>query len=149
MSVPDETKPCPKDLVMLQHREVTCDDTMREFMQVLRFDLVDMTGYPLRSQLLLDRRHKLNKGLSQPVAYFRMSSTRQLLGVSSTSLVVAVTLAFAEEGQLQPTDDKIRSALKSYWEMEQPDILDAVKVMLREVRNHRSTQTTLLQEARP
>jgi hypothetical protein len=140
---PDEAKPNPKDLVMLAHREVTCDDTLREFVQVLRFDLVDMRDNPLRAQLLLDRRHKQNKAMSKPVAYFRMSSTEQLMKLANTAVTVAVTLVYSEQGQLEPTDEQIRRAVMAYWEMAQPDVLNAVRVALREVRNHRAVQTSL------
>lgn len=130
-------KPSPAALVMLPYREIQCDDTLREFNQVLRFDLVDMPGNPLRAQLLLDRRHKLNKGMSKPVAYFRMSSTEQLLKLANTALAVAAALVYAEQDLLDPSDDQIRNMLKSHWQMAQPDVLNAIKTILRDLQLHR------------
>lgn len=129
--------PKPSSLVMLPYREIQCDDTLREFTQVLRFDLVDMPHEPLRVQLLLDRRHKLNKGLSKPVAYFRMSSTEQLIKLANTALACAIVLAFNEVNVLEPTDDQIRNVLRSHWQIAQVDLLYAVKTILRDVKLHR------------
>jgi hypothetical protein len=130
-------KPSPVDLVMLPYREIICDDTLREFIQVLRFDLIDIPGHPLRSQLLLDRRHKLNKSQSKPVAYFRMSSTEQLLKLANTALAVAVVLAYNEHDLLEPSDDMVRNVLKGHWQMAQADVLNAVQVILRDLQLHR------------
>ncbi|MEM1589636.1 MAG: hypothetical protein QW175_04395 [Candidatus Bathyarchaeia archaeon] len=129
--------PKPSSLVMLPYREIECDDTLREFTQILRFDLIDAPGEPLRCQLLLDRRHKLNKGLSKPVAYFRMTSTEQLMKLANTALACAVVLAFHEQRVLEPEDEQIRSVLKSYWQLAQPDVLYAVKTILRDVKLHK------------
>lgn len=133
----DIENPKPSHLVMLPYREIQCDDTLREFTQVLRFDLVDVKGEPLRAQLLLDRRHKLNKGMSKPVAYFRMSGTEQLVKLANTALACAVALAFNEINLLEPTDDQVRNALRSHWQMAQVDLLYAVKTILRDVKLHR------------
>lgn len=137
MSQSHAKHPKPADLVMLPYREIQCDDTMREFTQVLRFDLVDACGEPLRAQLLLDRRHKLKKSMSKPVAYFRMSSTEQLIKLANTALACAVTMAFSEQRIFEPTDDQIRGVLKAHWQMAQPDVLHAVKTILRDVKLHR------------
>lgn len=138
MTMPVEAeKPSPAALVMLPYREIQCDDTLREFNQVLRFDLVDMPSHPLRAQLLLDRRHKLNKGMSKPVAYFRMSSTEQLIKLANTALAVAAALVYAEQDLLDPSDDQIRNMLKAHWHMAQPDVLNAVKTVLRDLQLHR------------
>jgi hypothetical protein len=123
----------PSDLVMLPFREVECDDTMREFRQVLRFDLIN--GRPLRAQLLLDRRHKSNKALSKPVAYFRMSSTDQLIKLGNTALGVATALAFAEMNVLEPSYEQIKSAVKSLLQQfSSVDIENLVGLILSELR---------------
>jgi hypothetical protein len=128
---------------MVNWREIECDDTLREFKQVLRFDLVDREGEPLRVQLLLDRRHKLNRAMSKPVAYFRMTSTQQLLNLANTALAAAVTLAYSDQRILEPSQDQIRDVLKAHWQMAQPDVIVGVDVMLRELRLHRMTQERL------
>lgn len=128
---------------MVNWREIECDDTLREFKQVLRFDLVDREGEPLRVQLLLDRRHKLNRAMSKPVAYFRMTSTQQLLNLANTALAAAVALAYSEQRVLEPSQDQIRDVLKAHWQMAQPDVIVGVDVMLRELRLHRMTQERL------
>jgi hypothetical protein len=137
LSIPENEKVLPSHLVMLPYREIECDDTLREFKQILRFDLLDVPGQVLRSQLLLDRRHKLNKGMSKPVAYFRMSSPEQLIRLANTALAVAVALAYNEQTMLDPTDDQVRNVLKSHWQMAQPDVLNAVKLILRDLEVHR------------
>jgi hypothetical protein len=128
---------------MVNWREIECDDTLREFKQILRFDLVDREGEPLRVQLLLDRRHKLNRAMSKPVAYFRMTSTHQLLNLANTALAAAVALAYSEQRILEPSQDQIRDVLKAHWQMAQPDVIVGVDVMLRELRLHRMTQEKL------
>jgi len=137
MTVPEFENPKPSDLVMLPYREIQCDDTLREFIQILRFDLIDIIDEPLRAQLLLDRRHKLQKGMSRPVAYFRMSSTEQLIKLANTALAVAIALIYAEQDMLDPSDDQIRAVIKSHWQMAQPDLLNAVKTILRDLKLHR------------
>jgi hypothetical protein len=138
-----ESNPKPSDLVMVNWREIECDDTLREFKQVLRFDLVDRKGEPLRVQLLLDRRHKLNRAMSKPVAYFRMTSTQQLLNLANTALAAAVTLAYSEQRILEPSQDQIRDVLKAHWQMAQPDVIVGVDAMRRDLRLHRMTQERL------
>lgn len=129
--------PKAADLVMLPYREIECDDTMREFHQVLRFDLIDIPGHALKSQLLLDRRHKLQKGMSRPVAYFRMSTPEQLIRLANTALACAAALIFNEQRQIEPTDEEIRSVLKAHWQMAQPDVLCATSNILRDLKLHR------------
>jgi hypothetical protein len=135
--LPEFENPKPSDLVMLPYREIQCDDTLREFIQILRFDLIDILDEPLRAQLLLDRRHKLQKGMSRPVAYFRMSSTEQLIKLANTALAVAISLIYAEQDVLDPSDDQVRAVIKSHWQMAQPDLLNAVKTILRDLQLHR------------
>jgi len=132
-------KPTAADLVMLPYREVQCDDTLREWIQVLRFDLIDKPKQPLRAQLLLDRRYKLKKSQSKPVAYFRMSSTEQLIKLANTALAVAIALVYSEQDLLEPTDEQIRNVLRGHWQMAQPDVLNAVKTILRDLKLHRMT----------
>jgi hypothetical protein len=127
----------PRDLVMLPYREVECDDTLRMFKQVLRFDLVDVVGHRLRTQLLLDRRHKQNRSLSKPVAYFPMSTCEQLIKLANTALACAITLAYAEQGLLEPTDEQIRRVIAAHWSMAQPDVLNTVGLALRDLKLHR------------
>jgi len=130
--------PKPSDLVMLPYREIQCDDTLREFIQILRFDLVDVPHEPLRAQLLLDRRHKLNKSQSKPVAYFRMSSTDQLIKLGNTALALATVMAFSEQGRLEPTHDEVKSAVKSLLQLStQIDVANAIEVILRDVKLRR------------
>lgn len=138
--IAESEKPRPTDLVMIPYREVECDDTLREFKQVLRFDLVDVAGEPLRGQLLLDRRHKFNRAQSKPVAYFRMTSPHQLIRLADTALAVAVTLLYSEQRRLEPSEDEIRQVLKTHWQLAQPDVLDAVKSILRDLAVHRMTR---------
>jgi hypothetical protein len=134
-----EAKPfSPEDLVMFAFREVQCDDTMRQFIQVLRFDIGDVLGQPLRAQLLLDRRHKQNKGQSAPVAYFRMSSPDQVIKLGNTGLAVSAVLAFAQQGQLEPGYDEVKAAVRTLLRLfVEADVCSAVEVMLRDVRLHR------------
>jgi hypothetical protein len=145
--VVEEVKVSPADLVMLAYREVECDDTLREFKQVLRFDLVDAKGQPLRAQLLLDRRHKLNRALSKPVAYFRMSTTEQLVKLANTALAVAVALAYNEQQQLSPSLENVKATVNAHWSMARVDVVNAVELMLRDLQLHQMVQAKLAGEA--
>lgn len=127
----------PKDLVMLAYREVVCDDTLREFTQILRPDLIDRQGEVLRVQLLLDRRHKLNRGMSKPVAYFRMSSTEQLLRLANTFLALAMVKVLDEQGNLEPSHEDLKRFFNSHWAMALPDVLVATETILPDLRVHR------------
>jgi hypothetical protein len=81
--------------------------------------------------------------MSKPVAYFRMTSTHQLLNLANTALAAAVALAYSEQRILEPSQDQIRDVLKAHWQMAQPDVIVGVDVMLRELRLHRMTQERL------
>jgi hypothetical protein len=133
MAVDVVEKPDEADLVMLDYREVRCDDTLREFHQVIRFYLIDRPGQPLRSEILIDRPHKLNKAMSKHVCFLQMSSTQQLMALTNTALAVATAMAYNEQPNLNPTDDEIRRALKSYWEMAQPPIFIGTSKYARKV----------------
>src|SRR5271157_970935 len=135
-------RPVPADLVMLAFREVVCDDTLREFTQVLRPDLIDRAGEPLRVQLLLDRRHKLNKGFSKPVAYFRMSSTEQLLRIANTFLCLAMVKVLDEQGSAVTFNDRdlLKRMANMHWNMALPDVLTGTETILRELTLHRAAR---------
>lgn len=132
-----EAKITATDLVMLQYREVQADDTMREWHQILRFDLIDKPGYPLKSQIFWDRRHKFNRGMSEHVGYFRMGSTEQLIRLANTALALAVVIGYSESGQLEPLDEQIKRCLDAHWQMAVPDILNTVKLGLADLQLHR------------
>jgi hypothetical protein len=140
MAVDLVEKPDEVDLVMLDYREVRCDDTLREFHQVIRFYLIDRPGHPLRSEILIDRPHKLNKAMSKHVCFLQLSSTQQLMSLTNTALAVATVMAYNEQPNLNPTDDEIRKSLRSYWEMAQPDLLAAIRTILNDLQNHRRQQ---------
>jgi hypothetical protein len=129
----------PEDLVEGAFREVECDDTMQQFKQVLRFDLVDILGEPLSAELLLDRRHKLQKSLSKPVAFFHMSAPSQLISLGVTSLAVSTVLVFAEQKHLEPTREEILKAVQGLLQLfVSRDLTNVVDVLLRDLRLHRS-----------
>lgn len=126
--------PKVKDLVPLP-REVQCDDTMREFNQVLRLDIVDKV--PLRTQLLLDRRHKKKKSLSRPAGYFRMSSTNQLITLATDALAAANVLAFFQQDRREPSHEEISKAVDSVFEIVAVDVKAMIPVILYDLRLHR------------
>jgi hypothetical protein len=66
-----------------------------------------------------------------------MSSTEQLIKLANTALACAVALAFNEQRVLEPSDEQVRNVLKAHWQMAQPDVLFAVKSILRDVKLHR------------
>jgi hypothetical protein len=123
---------------MLPYREVVCDDTLREFMQVLRPDLVDRKGEVLRVQLLLDRRHKQNKGFSRPVAYFRMSESAQLIKLATNFVALAVVMALDGSRNLEPSHEELARAVSSCWDyLMKNDVKLTVETILRDLRLHR------------
>lgn len=127
-------KPKITDLIPLP-REVFCDDTLKQFHQVLRFDIV--YGRPLRVQLLLDRRHKVNKSLSKPVAYFRMSSTDQLIRLGCNALATATVLAFFQQNRIEPAYEEIEAAVDTLIKMTSADVKITTEVILRDIRLHK------------
>ena len=124
-------KPKVTDLIPLS-REVFCDDTLRQFHQVIRFDVV--YDRPLRIQLLLDRRHKANKSLSKPVAYFRISEIGQLLRLGTNSFAAAVVLAFYSQNRTEPSSEEIKDAAKNLFSMIQGDVELTTEVVLRDIK---------------
>lgn len=125
--------PKPEDLISLS-REVKADDTMREFQQVLRFDIID--GKPLRAQLLLDRRHKAKKSLSKPAAYVRMSQAGQLIDLACGAITMANILVLQHLKEIPPRQ-LIEDTVKSALDMMQGDIVTLTEIMLQEIQQHR------------
>ena len=119
------------DLVPLP-REVKFDDTLREFHQVARFDIVDKN--PLRTQLLLDRRHKENQKRSKPLGYFRMSSTDQLISLAVDALSLANILVL--DGKRNISRDMIRSSTEDLFTLILRDIVNVTDVALNDLRMH-------------
>jgi hypothetical protein len=138
MAVVEEIKTSPSDLVMLPYREVVCDDTLREFIQVLRPDLIDRKGEVLRVQLLLDRRHKQNKGFSKPVAYFRMSESQQLTKLATDFVALATVLALNGQDNLEPSDQELEKTVDEYWKFfVKGDAKLAARTILTDLLVHR------------
>jgi hypothetical protein len=125
------------DLLPLS-REIRCDDTLREFHQVIRFDVI--YGRPLRIQLLLDRRHKTNKRLSKPAAYYRMSSTDQLIRLGSNALATATVLAFFQQNRTEPSFEEIDKAVDSLIQMVAADAKTTVQVVLNDIKLRRMAE---------
>lgn len=119
------------DLVPLS-REVRFDDTLRQFHQVARFDLIDQN--PLRTQLLLDRRHKENQRRSKPVGYFRMSSTDQLISMAVDALSLANILVLEGKGNI--TRDMIQSSTEDLFKLIRRDIVNVTDAALNDLRMH-------------
>lgn len=128
----EEAMPKPSDLIPLS-REVKADDTMRDFQQVLRFDII--FGKPLRAQLLLDRRHKIRIQLSKPAAYVRMSQTSQLVNLACGALSIANVLAY--QSVEEPSHDLITSGTKSLLQLIEIDVATLTEIMLRQIKLHR------------
>ena len=116
-------------------REVFCDDTLREFNQVIRYDIV--YGRPLRVQLLLDRRHKFNKSLSKPLGYFRISSVDQLLRLGTNALAAATVLAFFQQNHTEPTQEEIYSAVQNVVKMLASDVELTTQTILNQLKLRR------------
>ena len=127
-------KPKVTDLIPFS-REVFCDDTMREFNQVIRYDIV--YGRPLRVQLLLDRRHKFNKSLSRPLGYFRISNVDQLLRLGTNALAAATVLAFFQQNRTEPTEEEVYSAVQNVVKMLAADVELTTQVVLNELKLRR------------
>ena len=119
------------DLVPLS-REVQFDDTLRQFHQVARFDLIDQ--HPLRTQLLLDRRHKEDMKRSKPVGYFRMSSTNQLISMAVDALSLANILVLEGKGNI--TREMIQGSTEDLFKLILRDIVNVTDVALNDLRMH-------------
>ena len=130
-------KPKVTDLIPFS-REVFCDDTLREFNQVIRYDVV--YGKPLRIQLLLDRRHKFKKSLSKPLGYFRISSIDQMLRLGTNALAAATILAFFQQNRTEPSLDEIRQAVNSLLKMVGADMELTAQTVLRDLQLRRMTE---------
>ena len=130
-------KPKVTDLVPFS-REVFCDDTMREFNQVIRYDIV--YGRPLRVQLLLDRRHKFNKSLSKPLGYFRISSVDQLLRLGTNALAAATILAFFQQNRTEPPHEEVYQAVYNLIKMVSPDVELTTETILNQLKVRRMAE---------
>ena len=119
-------------------REIFCDDTMREFNQVIRYDIV--FGRPLRVQLLLDRRHKFNKSLSKPLGYFRISSIDQLLRLGTNALAAATILAFFQQNRTEPVHEEVYQAVHNLIKMVSPDVELTTETILNQLKVRRMAE---------
>lgn len=119
-------------------REIFCDDTMREFNQVIRYDIV--FGRPLRVQLLLDRRHKFNKSLSKPLGYFRISSIDQLLRLGTNALAAATILAFFQQNRTEPLHEEVYQAVYNLIKMVSPDVELTTETILNQLKVRRMAE---------
>lgn len=135
--MPEFEKPKVTELIPFA-REVFCDDTLREFNQVIRYDIV--YGRPLRVQLLLDRRHKFNKSLSKPLGYFRISSVDQLLRLGTNALAAATVLAFFQQNRTEPTVEEVSHAIQSLIKMVSADVELTTQNVLNELRLRRMSE---------
>jgi len=134
MTVPEFDKPKVTELIPFA-REVFCDDTLREFNQVIRYDII--YGRPLHVQLLLDRRHKFKKSLSKPLGYFRISSVDQLLRLGTNALAAATVLAFFQQNRTEPTQEEVYSAVHNIVQMLAADVELTTQTILNELRLRR------------
>jgi hypothetical protein len=137
MTVPEFEKPKVTELIAFA-REVFCDDTLREFNQVIRYDIV--YGKPLRVQLLLDRRHKFKKSLSKPLGYFRISSVDQLLRLGTNALAAATVLAFFQQNRTEPSAEEVYQAVHSLIKMVSQDVELTTQTLLNELRLRRMSE---------
>ena len=137
MTVPEFETPKVTELISFA-REVFCDDTLREFNQVIRYDIV--YGRPLRVQLLLDRRHKFKKSLSKPLGYFRISSVDQLLRLGTNALAAATVLAFFQQNRTEPTAEEVNHAIQSLIKMVSADVELTTQNVLNELRLRRMSE---------
>jgi len=133
-----EAAPRVSDLVPLT-KVIVCDDTLNEFRQVLRLDIV--AGKPLRTQLLLDRRHKWQPKLSKPLGYFRMSNTDQLVRLASNALSAALVLNM--QSNLDRPFDQVQFAVESMLDLIRADIATTVDTVLRDLRAHKLAQQSI------
>jgi len=135
--LPNVEKPKVTELIPFS-REVFCDDTLREFNQVIRYDIV--FGKPLRVQLLLDRRHKFNKSLSKPLGYFRISSIDQLLRLGTNALAAATVLAFFQMNRTEPDIEEIHQAVQNLLKMVGADVDLTAQTVLRDIQVRRMAE---------
>lgn len=133
----DVEKPKVTELIPFS-REIFCDDTMREFNQVIRYDIV--FGRPLRVQLLLDRRHKFNKSLSKPLGYFRISSIDQLLRLGTNALAAATILAFFQQNRTEPVHEEVYQAVHNLIKMVSPDVELTTETILNQLKVRRMAE---------
>jgi len=134
------SKPSAVDLVPCS-REVKADDTLEEFHQVLRFDIIDQPEQPLRSQILLDRRHKTDNKKSHPVAFIRLSQTGQLLDLVCSALAMANTIAYSNRiDENTPTRMEIEHATDSVIATIKSDIVTLTELQLKQVEMHRKAR---------
>lgn len=85
-------------------REITADDTLREFQQYVRLQLVkDDQGRLDHLQLLFDRRFKLKPTMSKPLGYVHFSTATQLLNLAIQGICGATILNLAGRDDLSPT----------------------------------------------
>ena len=134
-------KPSAVDLVPCC-REVKADDTMEEFNQVLRFDIIDKPEDPvLRSQILLDRRHKTDNKKSHPAAFIRLSQTGQLIDLMCAALAMANTIAYQNRiDEDMPTRMEIEHATDSVIATIKSDIVTLTELQLKQVEMHRKAR---------
>jgi hypothetical protein len=74
------------------------EDTMREFLQILKLEFVEVEGKWF-IQICVDRRHKLDKKLSKPAAYLRLTEEKlESLAVMAYASYLVLTMKNLEAG---------------------------------------------------
>lgn len=112
-------------------REVYFDDTFNDVNAVLRMD-AKIESKDIKTQLLIDLRHKKDKWKSKPRFYGTMSQPRQFEDLLTASL--AMTCFHRLRTKENPTKEEILACYDEIIKWIRPDIANLVQILIRDVR---------------
>ena len=127
-------KPSPRDLVPLL-REVQFDDTFDQVWAVLRFD-AKLCEDDIKTQLLLDLRHKQNPRQSKPKFFLTMSSIDQHLNLLTAAAAMA-TFHHHRRNLNTPREDLERS-VKSLLDLIRSDAVSLTEMIMVAIQKRQS-----------
>lgn len=130
----------PQRLVPLT-REVKFDDTLRDVNAILRFD-TKIENSDLKTQLLVDFRHKKDKWKSKPFFYGTMSQPQQFQDLVTASLAMACFNRLRKKPKL--TKEEIWAIYDDLVKWVREDVRHLVQILAQDVEIR---QTKLLLKA--
>ena len=129
-----EKKTSPEQLVSLL-RELQFDDTFRDVHAFMRFD-AKIEEKNVKTQLLVDLRHKVTKAKSKPRFYGTMSSIDQHLNLLTAA--TAMTLLNHHKDNLNVPAEDLKRSVVSLLDLIKSDAVGLAELLMVAVQKRKS-----------
>lgn len=128
----------PERLVPLL-RELQFDDTFTEVYAILRFD-AKLEEDAIKTQLLIDLRHKQSPRKSKPRFFLTMSSIDQHLSLLTAA--TAITAFHHHRKNLNITKDDLERSIRSLLDLIKSDAVSLAEMLMVDVQKRQSQLAT-------